>query len=487
MTHASVGVARGILRNASALFLVGLFAKGAGLIVAILVARFLGPGAMGLYAVLFSVAVLIETFISLGMSDSLVRDVAANPARAPQMFRAALKVVAMISVIPAACLAVAAVVAAEHDAARASLLILAIGTPISGAFIVAQAVLQGAERVLLLTWVTFIARLVSLGFLVSVFFGGAGLEAAFASRVLFHLVSLVAFSFLLLRRPADDQSPHSARDLMTRAIPFAVNKAVREVGLRLPSLVLPGSIGLAAAGLFDSANRIRSTVAMTMSASIVGLMPALARNAAGQEQASSLLIGFSVKYMCIAMSIVATMVVLLSDEIVLLLYGHAFASAALPLQILAWTQVLNGVSAVLQQSMLAQGAVKVAVRSSAIWVVAQFALLLGLSPMLGITGAALAVLTASAIAVAIDLGYVRRYVQAFELRRFAFAPFAAALAVACAMFAASGTSLAIRALVALASWTIAMAVFRILPREELHFMRRLARPSRRKADEGKRE
>ena len=79
MTSGSVGLARGILRNAGGLFLVGVFAKGMGLVIAVLVARFLGPDAMGLFALLFSVAMLLETFISIGLSDSLVRDVALDP------------------------------------------------------------------------------------------------------------------------------------------------------------------------------------------------------------------------------------------------------------------------------------------------------------------------------------------------------------------------------------------------------------------------
>jgi O-antigen/teichoic acid export membrane protein len=185
--------------------------------------------------------------------------------------------------------------------------------------------------------------------------------------------------------------------------------------------------------------------------------------------------------MCIGMSIVASLVMLLSEEIVLLLYGKSFASAALPLQLLAWTQVLNGVSAVLQQSMLAQGSVGAAVRNSAIALAAQFALLVALSLALGLPGAALGVLVSSAIAVAIDLGYVRRRVNSFALRHFALAPFAAASLVACAMFTASGTSLAIRVSVALGTWAVAMAAFRILPREELQFMWQLAGPSRKKA------
>jgi PST family polysaccharide transporter len=481
MTPASVGVARGILRNAAALFMVGVFAKGAGLIISVLVARFLGPDAMGLFAVLFSVAVLIETFISLGMSDSLVRDVAAHPARAPAMYVAALKLVALISVVPVACLAAAAVLVDEHDSARASLVILACGTPFSGAFVVAQSVLQGAERVLLLTWITFAARIASLLLLVYAFFQGAGLEAAFGSRVLFHLVSLAAFSFVLLRRRRRDEAPHSARGMLTRAVPFAINRAIREINLRLPSLVLPGSIGLAAAGIFDAANRIRSTVSMTMSASIVGLMPALARNAGEKERESNLLVGYSLKYMCVGMSLVATAVAFLSGWIVSILYGHEFAAATLPLQLLAWTQVLNGMDAVLQQTMLARGAVAPAVRNSAIGLASQLGLLVVLSLTFGLPGAALAVLLASAMTMAIDLRHVVHNVTAIPVWRFVAAPLAAAVLVACAMLAADHASVGYRVLAAVGSWTLAVALFRVLPREELRFMWRLVTPSRGKA------
>ncbi len=61
MTSSSIGLARGILRNAGGLFLVGMFAKGMGLVIAVLVARFLGADAMGLFALLFSIAMLLFT------------------------------------------------------------------------------------------------------------------------------------------------------------------------------------------------------------------------------------------------------------------------------------------------------------------------------------------------------------------------------------------------------------------------------------------
>lgn len=480
MTPASVGVARGILRNASALFLVGLFAKGAGLIVAILVARFLGADAMGLFAMLFSIAILLETFISLGLSDSLVRDVAARPSEAGSLYFSALRLVTRISLLPAAIIAAAAWLIADPGAARASLLVIAVGAPVSGAFVVSQAVLQGREQVAFLTWVTFVARVVSLVALAVGLYLGAGIEAAFASRLLFEALAVLVF-FVKLRRDLPGEHPgHGAASLLKRSAPFAVSLAARDVAVRLPSFVLPASIGFGLAGIFDSANRIRSTLGMTMSASIVGLMPSFARSLGQAAPESGGLVAYSVKYMCLGMAAIATGIALLSHWIIVLFFGPAFAEAALPLQILAWAQVLVATDAVLQQAMLATGAAFPAIRHTAYGLAAQLVLLLVLVDPLGLPGAAYAVLLASGLALAFDLAYVVRHIAAFPVLRFALAPLAAAALAAVSLQAANDQSFLLRILVAVAAWTVAIAVFRVLPMTEIRFIRQIAMPGRNK-------
>jgi len=474
MTHSSVGLARGILRNAAALFLVGAFAKGAGLLIAILVARFLGTDAMGLFALLFSIAILLETFISLGMSQSLVRDVAARPDQTTSLYHSSLKLVAWISLVPAIALALAAFLVTGEGTTRASLLVIAIGTPISGAFVVSQAVLQGMERVLFLTWTTFLARILSLILLAYVLYRGASVEAAFASRLLFQVLSLAAFLPSLWRRPKTNDGKYTTRELLTQSLPFAMNLGIRDLGVRLPSFVLPGAFGLGAAGIFDAANRIRSTLGMTMSASIVGLMPSFARNLGPSGSSPDALIGYSMKYMCLGMSAVATLIALLADSIIELLFGSAFAAASRPLQILVWTQVLVAVDAVLQQAMLATRAVYPAIRHSAVGVAGQLALILLLAMVLGLPGAALAVLLSSALTLALDLRFVVKNVSPIPIRRFAVAPLAAAGLVAILMLVLDGVPFAVRLLVAFGSWGVAIALFRVLPREERRFMMQLA-------------
>jgi len=485
MNSAHVGTARGILRNAAALFLVGAFAKGAGLVIAILVARFLGPDAMGLYALLFSVAFLLETFISLGMSDSLVRDVAARPAEARQLYFSSLKLVSLIGLAPAAILVIVAFFFIEEGAARASLLVIAAGAPVSGAFVVSQAAIQGKERVLFLTWVTFLVRLVTLGLLTWALYRGAGIAAAFGARVLYQAGSMAFFFGFMRSERKEGAGQHSTKSLLSRSVPFAMNKAMRELGVRLPSFVLPGVLGLGAAGIFDAANRLRSTLGMIMSAGIVGLMPAFARNLGRTDVStgaqSELLIGFSMKYMCIGMSLLATVIALLSHWIIRVLYGSEFAPAAMPLQLLVWAQVLVAVDAVLQQAMLASGSVLPAVRHSAAGVVAQLVLIFLFTTLMGLAGAAVAVLLACAVTLALDLHFVSKNVTAVPVRRFAVAPLAVAVIVACSMLVADHISFALRLLIAIGSWCVAMALFRVLPREELRFILHLAMPGRARA------
>jgi len=470
----SVVLARGILRNAGALFLVGMFAKGMGLVIAVLVARFLGTDAMGLFALLFSVAMLLETFISIGMSDSLVRDVAARPRQASNLYLYALKLVAWISILPALALALGAFLIAEDSATRASLLVVAIGTPVSGAFVVSQAVLQGTERVLLLIWVTFLARVASLIWLVVAFYQGAGVEAAFGSRVLFQAASVGVFFFALRRDRNGESADFTARHLLTRAAPFALNRAIGELGARLPSLVLPGTLGLGASGVFDTANRVRSTLGMTMSAMIAGMMPSFARQFVDPRGSSDRLVGYSVKYMCLAISAVATVIGLGADWIIGLLFGPAFAHASAPLQILAWAQVLVAVDAVLQQVMLAAGHEYATVRHSAVGVAGQLVLILLLASALDLPGVAVAVLLSAAFTLALNLRFVARHVAPIPVGQFAAAPLAAAGLVAAMMFVVHDQPFLVRVLVLTGAWGVAAALFRLLPREELRFMRQLA-------------
>jgi O-antigen/teichoic acid export membrane protein len=278
----------------------------------------------------------------------------------------------------------------------------------------------------------------------------------------------------VLRAGARGKPPHRPRELLTKSVPFAAVAALQDVGMRLPSFVLPGIVGLPASGIFDAANRIRSALGMAVSASVVGLLPSLARSSAGTRADARALIAYGTKYMCLGTAAAATVVAVLCEWIVDVLFGPAFAAASRPLQLLAWAQVPAAIAAVLQQATLAQGIAAPVVRHAGAGVLAQLLLMAVLATTLGLEGAACAVLLASLLTLALSLRFVLQTIAPIPLWRFALAPLAAATGVGGALLSVSGEPVATRCLVAAAAWTIAIAAFRILPRNELRFMKELA-------------
>jgi O-antigen/teichoic acid export membrane protein len=160
------------------------------------------------------------------------------------------------------------------------------------------------------------------------------------------------------------------------------------------------------------------------------------------------------------------------------LFGPSFAAAAVPLQLLAWAQVFAAVDAVLQQTLLARGRSLPAIRHQGAGVLAQLALIAGLTAAYGLEGAAVAALLSALLTLALDLRYVVRNVAPIAIRRFAVAPLASVAIVGAAMLAANGQPLSIRLGVAVGGWAIAMALFRVVPMDELRFMKRLVTPRR---------
>lgn len=473
MNEHAVGTARGILRNSAALLLVGIFAKGMGLVIAVLVARFLGPGATGLFALLFGIAVLCETLTTLGVPEALVREIAAKRESSGHLVRTAVRIVLVVSILPTLAFLVASFFFEPGDPIRSSLRVLCISTPVAALFTVAQAGLQGLERMFLLTWTTFATRIMSLVWLVYALWQGANIESAFISRLIFQFGAVAVILPILWRYPDMRPEESSVRSLLFRSFPFALNKILNDLTTRMPALVLPALLGLVKSGFFDAAERIRNTIAMTMQATMQGIMPAFSRNFSGEGSQSSKLISYSAKYVAIGMALIATGIAVLAGWIVQLLYGSQFLDAILPLQILLWAQVVVAVDGVLRQAMLASRNEYSAVRRSLAGMLTLLLVLVSTAKNFGLVGVAAGMLLAAVALLWVDLRFVHRRVTPIRSGPMIVAPLAAALLIGAALAAIDPDAILTRILVATTGWVLAFAVLRLLPREEIQFLRHI--------------
>ncbi len=472
MQREPVAVAFSIVRNSVALMAVGLLAKGMGLVLAVLIARFLGPASMGLFALLFSIALLTEYVAPLGLQDVLIREVAARPRERVKLWRQAATLAVCASLLPSAAFLVAAWHFQDQPSTRACLVTLAIGMPFSALALVSQSALQGMEKVLYLTWTTFITRVASLALLVLMLMKGMGVESAFISRVLFQAASAALFVVMILRdAPPHEDSGRPHIDLR-RAMPFAVNRLVTESTTRAPLLLLPVLFTLAQIGIFDAADRIRLTLGIMVAVATTAIMPALSRSFADEGTGSrDALVSFSTKYVCLALSAAALVISIFADAIVHLLYGAKFAQSALLLQVLVWTQVIVATDTVLKQTMIANGREYAVAVRALIGIACLAALVIGLGYLFGLIGAAAGVLTAAFITIAMDTHFVSRNVLDFDAGRFLLKPLAAALAAGAVLVALDGSPLVLRLAAGVGTYGALAFALRLVPAGERAFLR----------------
>ena len=471
MHREPVALATSIVRNSVALMAVGLLAKGMGLVLAVLIARFLGPSAMGLFALLFSIALLVEYVAPLGLQDVLIRDVAAHPQDSIRLWRQASRLALTASIVPALAFLAAAYAFRDDGSTRNSLLVLAIGMPCSALALVAQSVLQGMEKVLYITWTTFLTRVASLVALVLMLMKGMGVESAFLSRVLFQASTAALFAWMILRDapgPAAQSHPGIA---FARTLPFAVNRVLTESTTRAPLLLLPLLFTLADIGIFDAADRIRLTLGIMVAVATTSIMPALSRAFSSGSDGRHALVSFSVKYVCVTLSVAALGISIFAEVIVHILYGAQFAASALLLQVLIWTQVLVATDAVLKQAMIANRREYAVVTRALVGLAVLAALVLGLGHAFGLVGAAAGVLAAAALTLALDAAFVTRQVGAFDAIRFLGKPLACAAIAGSLLVYMDGTSPLVRLAAGLGAFLVIALAVGLFPRPEREFLR----------------
>ena len=472
MHREPVALATSIVRNSVALMAVGLLAKGMGLVLAVLIARFLGPSAMGLFALLFSIALLIEYIAPLGLQDVLIRDVAAHPRERVRLWTQASKLAFAASLVPAVGLPRRGVRLSRGPIdpelpPRAGRRHALLG---HGARLPVRAAGHGEGALHHLDDVPDARRKPRRA--------RADADAGHGRRVRLHLARAVPGEHggaLCVDDPARPAAADAAAAhpgiAFARTLPFAVNRVLTESTTRAPLLLLPILFTLADIGLFDAADRIRLTLGIMVAVATTAIMPALSRAFAGESEDRHALVSFSVKYVCVILSCAALGISIFADVIVRILYGAQFAASALLLQVLIWTQVLVATDAMLKQAMIANGQ-EYAVVTRALAGLAVLALLvLGLGHAFGLVGAAAGVLAAAAFTLALDAAFVAREVGGFDATRFLWKPLACAGLAGGLLVYLDGASPLLRLAAGLATYLLAALALGLLPRAERTFLR----------------
>ncbi|MEN9937120.1 MAG: hypothetical protein RLZZ387_3699 [Chloroflexota bacterium] len=460
----SADTARVIARNSALPIAAGLLNKLIDFGFAVITLRALGPEGSGAYAfVALIVGLYFVTVSNWGLNDLTVREVAADPARAPRLFSITLLLRWGISAL---LLPVCAALVIGYEL---------LGNPLSPAAVLALALLglhlfpaalaaacsasfqamQRMEVTALVLVVTNIAK-VLVGAAALVLLPDIPGRVVALAAVALTITALNAAVFLELQQRMLFRATFAwdwvqGRAMLREAFPLLLNSLLIAVFFRFDIVIMRAASNDVSVGIYDAAYKLINVTQIVPPYFVAALFPVLARYAvadrAALERASTRAVG-----LLQLLAWPATVgITLLAPELILLVGGRAYLpDAALALAVLIWYLPLAYASGVAQYVLIAvrrQGTITRAFAAAATF---NLALNLLLIPRYGYLAAA-AVTVATEVALIVPfLAALRAEGVALKLPRLVWRPATAALMMGAVM-------LATRALVPGGAWLAALA------------------------------
>ncbi len=468
-----VDAAARLAKNSIAMFAGAAFAKAGGLVTTILVARYLGASSLGAYAVILAVALLLGVISPMGQQEVIVRAVARDRSLMFKYWVNASVVALLFAASLGASLATITAYSDFEPAARVAIYVAVIGLPIAGLNFVAQAVLQGLERMEHQPIGTFFGWMFALPMLWLLLHGGAGIWAAFAARIVFQLTSLVILARAILQLAArykvpHDWAPHLSmwQATLPAAMPFALQRFLTEGLVWITVIILPLLVTLEAVGFFNAASQVTQITAMIIPMVASTILPLFSRAFKQNPTRSGWLADQTVKFLLLVIFPFAFLVTVAAGKIIFLLYGDGYLDSVPVLQLVIWSQVFVAADSVMKQSMIASDNVRAMVWRSIIGVITHIALTVTLGKLFGLFGIAIAAVVASAFLMTIDTRFVTRHVYQCNLIQVVAKPFLAALAAGIAAFVLIDEGLLLLSLASVLVYLISLVVLKVFTPEE---------------------
>ena len=470
-----------VAKNSASLFLAAIFTRGAGLIVAALVARHLGPAALGTFAVVMGFAEIFEVITPLGQRYVVIREVARDRSRLFTCWANA-SLATIVSSVAMGIVLVLLIHLLRYDAAvLSSVYVVILVLPLAGLRLIAQAALQGLERMEYLTVSALIGRVLGLSVLWVLLQAGVGVVAAFVGQGVFQLSAFLVLVWAILWQGRQHGTLRDLRpDLATcqttlrASIPFAMQRILMKALLRVNTVILPMLVTMEAVGIFDAADRIRQTSAMIIPLVTMAILPTLSRTFVADRARSVALLEKALKLLLTVIFPFVFIVAIAADKIIPLLYGPGYEAAVPVLRIVIWSQVFFVADAVLNQIMMASDNERPMVRRTALSLSVSVVLTLVLAPRYGALGVAWAAVLTRTLNLGLDAQFVVRHVLRVNLAESVGKPFLCAALSGGVALVLHGQGLYTLLLLTASSYAVLLLIFRVFSHDEWLVLRHLS-------------
>ncbi len=476
-----------VAKNAAALYINQIVLAALALVLTIFMAREWGSVIYGKYAFAFGVTAICAILLDLGFNTLIVREVARDKSLSSKFIVNTVVIRAILAVIVFGLLALTIhFIDYPRDTALV-LLILYIAMVLgsfSGIFLM---IFRAFERMEYDALVSSGVQLVVFAFsLIAILLGYGLLEVVsiFAVGGLFKLiVSFIICSkkFARLRFEIDFSFWRRAIKI---ALPLGFLPVAAIICIRTDTIMLSFMKGDAVVGWYNVANNIPLALTEIPWIFMSALLPLMSASFIFSQGSLRTIYEKSSKFLLILGLPMAAGLYLLSDRIILLLYGAEFQPSVIALQILSWRLLGSFIGHPLSFTLISMNRERQMAIIVGISAVTNVVLNFILIPPLGLVGAAITTLISGVVTLALYSCLVSKHLYRLPWHRFAIKPLIACFLMGVFVYWGTGLNLFLLIILAAASYFLLLYLMKAFSQEDINMIKEVIRLPKRKRSIG---
>ncbi|AKB33654.1 hypothetical protein MSSIH_2964 [Methanosarcina siciliae HI350] len=330
-----------IAENTAFLFAGKLSSKVISLFTVILIARYLGETEYGKYSFVFAFISFFTIISELGILQILLREISRSPEVAGKMIGNAIIIKIILSIL-ALILAVFSINIMGYPGETIKAVQLASLILMVDVFNTYGVIYEANLKMKYSVFFFLVSHILMLGFIVLITYFDLGLNliilATVAGSAIQNILTfLFSTQYVKVKFDIDLQI---CKKLIRDSLPLALSSVFTIIYYRIDMVMLSMMVGDAAVGVYSAAYRVSETFIFIPSILMTSLFPLMSKYYGSSNETLSFSYEKSIKYLfslALPMAVGAT---ILSDKIVLTIYGEEFKESIIAFQILIWATAI---------------------------------------------------------------------------------------------------------------------------------------------------
>lgn len=388
-----MSIANRVMKNSGFLLISRVITKVISFFILLYIARYLGPSDFGKYSFAFAFIYFFSFIPDLGIHQILVREAAKDEKTMDKLIGNATIIKSILSIFAFLLCCLAISITDYPSSTKNAVYIAALGllvTSISGFGIVYEVKLR-MDYSILFSITSRVFFLLSVLYLIRYnpnlyLFVGVSVAADFIHNI---LMTIFSKHFVI---PKFKIEYNLVKKIMLEALPIAVSTVFIMIYFRIDMVMLSFLTNDTDVGFYSAAYRLTEALTFIPSVLMVSIYPIMSRYFSEGNKIFDYIYTKSFKILFAVGLLIGIVITLLSEKIILGIYGLEYYGSVIALQLLIWATSIMFVNHLLSSTYIASGNQKIMAKISAIAAILNVGLNLFLIPSYSYIGASIATL-----------------------------------------------------------------------------------------------